>query len=409
MLRKSVRGPIWKHLSQSRISPDHTRNLTSDGRRLVLGIESSCDDSCAALVSAPIQYPNGQSNQRAIIHSSIVHKQDHTITKGIEPLTAAHNHSANVPMAILKALKKGKEEGIIRNIRSPDEIDAIAVTQGPGMASSLAQGLANAKLLSCLWEKPLIYCHHMVAHTVTPFLTNPVESEPIRFPFLVLLVSGGHTQLVLCTSFTKFKILAATTDDSIGDALDKGARELDVPFDWSKTAPGAALEKFANVMGSERFPMPVAVRGKAQFSFAGLKAALHIFKTKNPDVFLQEANRKSIAFSYQKAAFAQIQDKLQMIFSSPSKKLNILPPEIDSKSIIDLVVSGGVASNALLRQALQSTLTKLDREDVRLHFPPISLCTDNAAMIAHAALVHWQPTKDLTLNPRARWSMEEYP
>ncbi|MCO5598785.1 hypothetical protein L7F22_052884 [Adiantum nelumboides] len=395
--KANVQSTIWKSTF---------RHLTSDGCRLVLGIESSCDDSCAALVSAPITYPNGDSNVRATIHTSIVHKQDHTITKGIEPLTAAHNHSAGIPIAIKDALKKGKEQGIIQDISNPEEIDGIAVTQGPGMASCLMQGLSNAKLLSTLWEKPLIYCHHMVAHTLTPLLTNPVNSEPIRLPFLVLLLSGGHTQLVLCESYTEFKILVATTDNSIGDALDKGARELDVPLDWATTAPGAALEKFADPTGSDQFPMPVPVRGLPQFSYSGLRSALHILKQKEPEIFQSESNRKSIAYSYQNAAFAQIQDKLQMLFSG---KRSILPLGVDADCIADLVVSGGVASNAHLRQVLQSTLEKLNRQNVRLHFPPLSLCTDNAAMIAHAALVRWKPTNDLSFNPRARWSMEDYP
>lgn len=388
---------IWKN---------NIRQLTSNGHRLVLGIESSCDDSCAALVSAPTTYPDGNSQQRATTHISIVRKQDHTITKGIEPLKATHNHSAELPIAIRDALQKGKEQGIIQDPFKPDEIDGIAVTQGPGMASCLMQGLSSAKLLSTLWQKPLIYCHHMVAHTLTPLLTNPVECEPIRLPFLVLLLSGGHTQLVLCTSFTEFKILAATTDNSIGDALDKGARELNVPFDWATTAPGAALERFADAAGSENFPMPTPVRGKAEFSYSGLRAALFFLKQKKPELFENESNRKAIAYSYQHAAFAQLQDKLQMVFSG---KTSILPPAIDANSITDLVVSGGVASNAYLRQVLQSTLHKLNRPNVRLHFPPLSLCTDNAAMIAHSALVRWKPTNDLSFNPRARWSMEDYP
>ncbi|PWN35887.1 peptidase M22, glycoprotease [Meira miltonrushii] len=397
---------LLRSRSTIQICRNNIRHLTSDGRRLVLGIESSCDDSCAALVSAPITYPDGNFKERATIHTSIVRKQDHTITKGIEPLKATHSHSAELPIAIRDALQKAKEQGVIRDPCKPEEIDGIAVTQGPGMASCLMQGLTNAKLLSTLWEKPLIYCHHMVAHTLTPLLTNPVECEPIRLPFLVLLLSGGHTQLVLCSSYTEFKILAATTDTSIGDALDKGARELNVPFDWATTAPGAALERFADVTGSDQFPMPIPVRGKAEFSYSGLRAALFFLKQKKPEIFELESNRKTIAFSYQNAAFAQLQDKLQMVFSG---KGSILPPTVDANSITDLVVSGGVASNAHLRQVLQSTLDKLDRTNVRLHFPPLSLCTDNAAMIAHAALVRWDPTNDLSMSPRARWSMEDYP
>jgi len=134
---------------------------------------------------------------------------------------------------------------------------------GPGMAASLSQGLSNAKLLSTLWNRPLIHVHHMVAHTLTPFLS---AERRIQMPFLVLLLSGGHTQLVLCQSPEKFKILATSNDDSIGDAFDKVARMLQIEFDWALTSPGAALEDFARPAGSERYKLPISFTNRAEFS-----------------------------------------------------------------------------------------------------------------------------------------------
>lgn len=335
-------------------------------------------------------------------------KQDHGATKGIEPLTAAQGHAANLPLTIREALRKGHEQGILRDVDKPTEIDAIAVTQGPGMTSCLVAGLCNAKLLSTLWDRPLIYVHHMVAHALTALMTSGLAE--IRLPFLVLLLSGGHTQLVLCRSVTQFHILATTTDDSIGDAFDKAARALQIDFDWAQTAPGAALERFARPDGAERFPLPVAVQHMLRFSYSGLKAALIRLVSSRPEVLQDEPARRAIAYSFQMAAFAQIQDKLQIVLQPKLGRPSLeLPADMDATQFGDLVVSGGVASNSLLRETLRSTLSQLKRPDMRLHFPPIALCTDNAAMIAHAGLVNWQPTNDLTANPRARWSLADYP
>lgn len=224
---------------------------------------SSCDDSCASLVSAPAGYFQS-TFEGAKIHTSVVMKQDHGITRGIEPLNAANAHSAKIPLAIRQCLLEGIQDGVIKDHCLPVEIDAIAVTQGPGMAASLAQGMSNAKLLSTLWSKPLIYTHHMVAHTLTPYMVKDVT--PIKMPFLVFLLSGGHTQLVLCKSPQELQILATSKDDSIGDAFDKVARMLEIQFDWSKTSPGAALESFASHSEDNRFKLPIPFRNEPAFS-----------------------------------------------------------------------------------------------------------------------------------------------
>lgn len=342
------------------------------------------------------------------MHCSIVLKQDHGATRGIEPLAAANGHAANLPTAIAKALQEGHRQGLLANTSLPEEIDAIAVTQGPGMAACLTQGLSMAKLLSALWDRPLVYVHHMVAHTLTPLLTehddspgDTSDSRPIRAPFLVFLLSGGHTQLVLCESFSQFRILAATRDNSIGDAFDKAARAFNIAFDWSSTAPGAALESFARP--GESFDFPVPVRGRAEFSYSGLLSSIPRLIKAQPGLLDDDTRLRAAAFAFQAAAFAQIQDKIKMVFRN-----KIHAWHLDPTLIGDLVVSGGVASNATLRLSLAAQLQSLERTDVKLHFPPPHLCTDNAAMIAHAALVDWRPTRNLSLKPRARWSMEGY-
>lgn len=202
---------------------------------------SSCDDSCAAVISAPESYSSSihsiKDRPKAVILSQRVEKQNHFQTRGIAPLAAAHGHATNVPLAISGALK---EANVSKDGR---ELDGIAVTIGPGMPQSLGQGLNAAKTLSQVWNKPLIYVHHMAAHALTPLMTEEGDSRP-TFPFLTFLLSGGHTMLVLARGENDFKILANCNDNSIGSAFDKTARALDI--EWSsEVSPGKALEDFA--------------------------------------------------------------------------------------------------------------------------------------------------------------------
>lgn len=372
-----------------------TSSRVASQRRLILGIETSCDDSCAAVVSS----------DRTVL-SSIVSKQDHSSTGGIHPLSAALGHHANLPSTIAAALSTANVE--------PGELDAIAVTQGPGMASSLGVGLSAAKTLAAVLRKPLMYVHHMQAHALTPLLTEPT---PPRFPFLVLLVSGGHTMLVLATSVTEFRTLATTTDDSIGDAFDKVARDLGIP--WT-SAPGAVLEALAARAPPTRdVTFPVPCRGQPLFSYSGLKAAVQRHIDSIPPVDLDDTRKATIASAFQHAACAQLQDKLDMLLR-PSSHIHddrgrllpriALPGSASGDDIKTLVCSGGVASNAFLRTQLRSHLDALGRPDVELQFPPLSLCTDNAAMIAWVGhLIHHQRTDDYSRHARAKWSMEDIP
>ncbi|EST06549.1 Gcp-like domain protein [Kalmanozyma brasiliensis GHG001] len=378
--------------------PNSFRGLSTPASkpRIILGIETSCDDSCASVVSA----------DRTIL-SSIVTKQDHSSTGGIHPLSAALGHHAALPSTIATAITQA-------NITHSD-IDAIAVTQGPGMASSLGVGLSAAKTLSAVLHKPLIYVHHMQAHALTPLLT---EGKPPKFPFLVLLVSGGHTMLVLARSVTEFRILATTTDDSIGDAFDKVARDLGIP--WT-SAPGAALEALARKSeGREKavvFPIPC--KGQAIFSYSGLKAAVQRHIEASGGAGMDDVLKAQIAAAFQRAACAQLEDKLGMALrpshvTEDSRRRVYprigLPDGVSGDDIKTLVCSGGVASNAFIRSQLRKHLDELGRNDVDLQFPPLSLCTDNAAMIAWVGHLIWsQRTDDYTRHARPKWSMEDIP
>ncbi|EPQ31847.1 uncharacterized protein PFL1_00046 [Pseudozyma flocculosa PF-1] len=379
----------------SSASPSSSSSSASKPR-IILGIESSCDDSCASVVT---------SDKRIL--SSIVTRQDHSHTHGIHPLVAALNHHSNIPTTIASALAHA-------NLTHTD-IDAVAVTQGPGMNSSLGVGLTAAKTLAALLDKPIIYVHHMQAHALTPLLT---EQIPPRFPFLTLLVSGGHTLLVLARGVSEFQILATTTDDSIGDAFDKVARDLAIP--WAH-APGAALESFcaqsSDAAQPDALSFPVPQKGKTSFSYSGLKSAVtrHVQHQGGPSAMTDE-QRRQVAQAFQAAACAQLEDKLAMALRPTTATTGAasrrVPPRIDMGvdplSIKSVVCSGGVAANAFLRTRLRTALDGIDRRDVQLSFPPLALCTDNAAMIAFAGHLLWhQRTNDYTRNSRAKWSVED--
>lgn len=218
------------------------RALATARPRILLGIESSCDDSCASVVTS----------DRKIL-SSVVLKQDHADTEGIHPLHAARGHHTNVPLAIARALKEADVPA--------SELDGIAVTQGPGMPGCLAVGMAAGKTLSTVLSKPIVYVHHMRAHALTPLLT---EDSPPTFPFLTLLVSGGHTLLVLAHTLDRFQVLATTLDDSVGNTFDKFARGLELGW---QSAPGALVEKLAaEHTNAEAEELPKIMLGAPSFS-----------------------------------------------------------------------------------------------------------------------------------------------
>ena len=225
--------------------------------------------------------------------------------------------------------------------------------------------------------------------------------------------------LVLASSVTEFRILVTTQDDSIGDAFDKVARDLGIP--WT-SAPGAALEGLAakHAEEGEGLVFPIPCKGQALFSYSGLKAAVQRHIESNGGMGMEEAQKASIAYAFQRAACAQLEDKLSMLLR-PSHQVEDSRgrtyPRIDLKegitgdNIKTLVCSGGVASNNFLRSQLRKHLDGLGRSDVELQFPPLSLCTDNAAMIAWVGHLIWdqRTNDDYSRHARPKWSMEDIP
>ncbi|GAA5999138.1 hypothetical protein JCM5350_007951 [Sporobolomyces pararoseus] len=363
---------------------------------LVLGLESSADDSCASVVSSTREILSNVVLKQSKIHESF---------GGIHPLHAQEAHQRNLPLAIKLALEEAKIK--------LDDLDGIAFTRGPGMYGCLSVCAGSAKALAAASGKPLIGVHHMQAHALTPFLTASETSPAPLFPFLTLLLSGGHTLLLLCTSPNQFRILATTHDESIGQSFDKAARDLEIPWELGKGSPGAALESFAfkplpatdvsqNTTEVKNYEFPIPFRNQLSFSYAGLRSALTRIITSTPVSNMSLPQKQSIAKGFMVAAFKQVEEKLGMALKQIEEEEGI--------KVEGLVVSGGVASNTYLRTQLRKKLDQLspDRQ-IPLHFPPPSLCTDNAAMIAWVGLERLKKGRidSLEVMQKSKWGIED--
>ncbi|OAV90989.1 hypothetical protein PTTG_07262 [Puccinia triticina 1-1 BBBD Race 1] len=356
------------------------------GTLRVLGIESSCDDSCASIVA---------SDKRILSNVRLGQNHVHKAFNGIHPYHAIHAHQINIPIAIGRALKEA-------DIKLT-ELDGIAYTRGPGMAGCLAVGATAAKSLAAATGVPLLAVHHMQAHALTPFLTQ--TQEELAYPFLTLLVSGGHTMLVLVSSSSEFKILANTADKPLGLAIDKISRALDVPWPDGSASPGSALEMFVTAAGEEAqeevAPLPLALRtGPSVFSFCGLQTATMRRLDAISDGHPSSAQKRAIGRAFFDAAFGQIEGKIRHWILELSSNHAI--------KLKGLVISGGVGSNQILRDRVERLLRSIDL-DLKLHIPPISFCTDNAAMVAWTGidkLVRGK-TSGLDVPVAAKWSIED--
>ncbi|KAI9510121.1 Gcp-like domain-containing protein [Russula earlei] len=351
----------------------------------VLALESSADDTCAAVVTS-----SGN------ILSNIVLKQNdvHAPFGGIHPYRAVQAHQRNMPIAVQRALKDARISVL--------DVDGIAFTRGPGMTGCLGIGSSAAKTLAAALNKPLVGVHHMQAHALTPILTS--APNPPKFPFLTLLISGGHTLLLLAISVTQFRILATTPDESIGRVFDKVSRLLALP--WSAKGPGASLEDFvaASPVEDNLAPsMPRTMPGVLTFSFTGLHSAVERFVTARGGVeALDIPTRRAVASGFQRAAFNQLEEKLTLALSWCRDR---------GLGVKHLVVSGGVASNSYLRERLRAFVLDLEcsQDSVSLIFPPAELCTDNAVMIAWASMHRFvaRDTDDYAIMIRPKWCVQD--
>ena len=338
---------------------------------LILGIETSCDETAAAIVD----------DQRRILANEILSQvAEHQAFGGVVPEIAARAHLDHLGALVERALATAGCE--------LPQIDAIAATAGPGLIGGLIVGVTFAKTLAAASGKPFIAVNHLEAHALTARLTDDVA-----FPYLLLLVSGGHTQLLLVEAVGQYWPLGGTIDDAAGEAFDKLAKLLGLGFPG-----GPALEKEALNGDSKRFalPQPLAGRPGCDFSFSGLKTAARQLVEKLPQP-LSEQDRADMAASFQ-ASIAS---------SLASRTARAIAVARDTyPALATLVVAGGVAANQAVRAALTAEAT---RAGLKMLAPPAVLCTDNAAMVAWAGLERFRLGQQdgLDFSPRPRWPLTE--
>jgi N6-L-threonylcarbamoyladenine synthase len=336
----------------------------------VLGIETSCDETGVALFESG----HGILAERLASQVAI-----HAAFGGVVPELASRDHIAKLlPMV----------EDVVRDAGlGLDDLDAIAYTAGPGLIGALLVGGALASALAYGLKIPAIPVHHLEGH----LLASMLEDEPPAFPFLALLVSGGHTQLIEVAALGRYRIVGETLDDAAGEAFDKVARLLRLPYPG-----GPQLAKLADSGGVERFALPRPLRNQGlDFSFSGLKTAarLTIEAERAADGTLADAQRADIAASFQAAAVDTLTDKCRQA--------------LEATGLTRLVIAGGVGANRRLR----ASLAELGRRvGVRVYYPRPALCTDNGAMIAYAGWCRlsaadgaWPPR----IVAKPRWPLDE--
>jgi N6-L-threonylcarbamoyladenine synthase len=329
---------------------------------IVLGLESSCDDTSVALVS---------SDRRILAHAVVGQSQAHQPYGGVVPEIAARAHVEILPGLIEQVLG---EAGL-----TIGDVDAVAATAGPGLIGGVMVALLAGKGLALAAGKPLIAVNHLEGHALSPRLADP----DLDFPYLLLLVSGGHCQLLEVRGTGDYRRLATTIDDAAGEAFDKAAKLLGLPYPG-----GPAIEQLAKNGDSTAVPLPRPLVGSREphFSFAGLKSAVQ------RAVASGQFRREDIASSFQQAVVDCLVDRTRVALG-----------ETDAPA---LVVAGGVAANQAIRGALAELA---ERQGRRFSVPPGWLCTDNAAMIAWAGAERFAAGErdGLDVPARARWPLDE--
>lgn len=338
----------------------------------VLGIETSCDETAAAVVK------DGDTLLSNVVASSM---DLHAKYGGVVPEIAARSHIEAILPAIHQALTDAN--------CSWKEIDAIAVTRGAGLSGSLLIGVMTARTLAIAHKKPLYGINHVEAHVYASFLTRTslpgyqMPGSAPAFPCLAIIVSGGHTQLALFNDHFDYRLLGQTQDDAIGEAFDKIAKMLGLPYPG-----GPSVSKLATQGNDQKYELPKAQVNKYDFSFSGLKTAVlrlaqaeigesYDFPSTKLSERLSEAQKADIAASFQRVAIETVVDKAHLAFE-----------EFDPKSV---VIAGGVAANQELRRQLKKTIS------LPLDYPDLKLCTDNGAMVAALGsfkLIKHQPADD---------------
>lgn len=333
----------------------------------ILGIESSCDETAVAIYSGESGLIANQLYSQIKMHAEY---------GGVVPELASRDHVRRCLPLVEQALT---ESGL-----SSEQLDAVAYTRGPGLIGALMVGASVAKSLSFAWQIPAIGVHHMEAHLMAAMLTD----EAPQFPFVALLVSGGHTMLVAVERFGRYEILGESLDDAVGEAFDKTAKLLDLPYPG-----GPSLAALAEKGGQTNlcFPRPMVKQPGCDFSFSGLKTyALNCINASQP---LTNQAKADIAYAFEQAVVDTLLIKCRRALEQTGYKT--------------LVAAGGVSANKTLRAQFSQHFFK---KGIQVYYPPHAFCTDNAAMVAYTGYRRFtmgQADQNQSIDVLARWSLTD--
>lgn len=432
-----------KNLPQRRPLASLAQSPLHSPRRLTtLAIESSCDDSAVAILNKD----DATGTYTLPFNERIT--SDHRATRGIEPLVAVQGHTQSLTPLIRKSLAflPSAEDGYTGRMCLADDgsrrkvPDFVTVTRGPGSMANLSVGLNTAKGLAAAWDVPLVGAHHMMAHALTPRLVRalgremPVDDAAVRdgkgntgpkFPFLTLMISGGHTQVVYSESLTEHRTIVPSLDSAVGNVLDQAGRDI-LPPEIVENAKdvnyGAHMEKFAFPNGGTKeeyesfkphasrgdelfdevtgydwvLPLPLRDNRKLEYSFSGIASRIKtLMKQKGASMDIEE--RRAFAKHTMTTVFRHVASRLCIAMSDDAKL----------KHCSTLIVAGGVACNKFLMHVLRTTLRAYGHRKIKLVVPPPDLCTDNAAMIAWTGMEMYESgwTTDLSALPVHKWPM----
>ena len=345
------------------------------GKKLIfLGIETSCDETAASIVQENL---DGSANVLSSIVSSQI--KDHEKFGGVVPELAARSHIENIDFIISKALRDAKT--------NLDQIDGVAATAGPGLIVCLTVGLNVGKAIAGFANKPFVAVNHLEGHALSPALNNKIE-----FPYLLLLISGGHSQFLLVKDVNEYEQLGTTIDDALGEAFDKTAKMLDLGYPG-----GPNVEKFAKLGDKNFFKLPEPIINKAgcNLSFAGLKTAV-----------LRESKKINGEGKMKYNLAASFQNTINKILYKKTKIAAQMFREKTKKENFQLIVAGGVAANESIRKNLSILSNEIGFETI---YPDLKFCGDNAAMIAWAGIQRFKKNMidDITVSAKSRWPLDK--
>ena len=351
----------------------------NDKDMIVMGIESSCDETAVAIIRG-----DGE-----ILSNNILSQiKEHEAFGGVVPEIAARAHMEHIDTLIQASLLDAK--------LGFDDLTAVAATAGPGLIGGVMVGMMAGKAIAASQDIPFLGINHLEGHVLTARLTDEVE-----FPYLVLLVSGGHTQILVAEAVGQYKRLGTTLDDALGECFDKSAKLMGLPYPGGPNLEKMALECQNPEEALTRFPLPAPLKGRkgCNFSFSGLKTAVRNHIEQLPDGDLSRKDIADLAYAFQETVTHVIQNRTQHAITDFLSTGRNLP-----KNPV-LVVCGGVAANKKIRSALQDLTARNEMDFIA---PPLSLCSDNGAMIAWVGIERLKggQTDALDLAAKPRWPLD---